>query len=235
MLVVVAYAQQSQMYVFCYHTFSTNLSSPYNFRPEVFRNHLESLKQAGYRFVSWQDVLSTNLKGSRNILITIDDANVSIRNVEAIFDEFGIKPILFVYPAIVSRVHYALTWEDIQRLQNKGWTIGAHGYYHLYVNQKLYETDRTGFFREIVMSKRVLEKRLGVAVTLFGYPFGVYSPITIETLKKENYTYAFTIAGKPAVWPPSDPYQIPRYLITPQMWQHLVRLLLTTNTVAHKE
>ncbi|MCX7883362.1 MAG: polysaccharide deacetylase family protein [Brevinematales bacterium] len=234
-LVVSLYAQQkAEVYILCYHTFSTNMSSAYNFRPEVFKAHLEHVKEAGYRFVSWQDLVSTNLTGRKNILITIDDANISIRNVEEILDAFGIRPVLFVYPAIIGRVSYALKWEDIRRLQSKGWTIGVHGYYHLFVNQKLYETNQEGFWREIRLSKHVLQNRLNTPMSLFAYPFGVYSSITIEALQKEKYEYAFTIGGKPTHWPPPDPYQIPRYLMTPQMWNHLVRLLVRTN-IAHKE
>ncbi|MFN3661037.1 MAG: polysaccharide deacetylase family protein, partial [Brevinematales bacterium] len=215
--------------------FSMHLSHSSNFVPGVFREHLEMLRKSGYRFVSWEDIVKTNIEGRKNILLTIDDGNVSVRNIEDILDEFGIKPILFVYPAIVGRVKYALTWDDIQRFHQKGWTIGAHGYYHLYVNKKLYDEDRAGFLREIVLSRQVIEKKIGISVTPFGYPFGVYSPITIETLQKEKYDYGFTLVGKPALWPPFDPYQIPRYLMTPQMWQYFVQVLMSTNTLAHKE
>lgn len=232
---MVSYATAATLYVLCYHTFSSNIFSSYNFQPEIFRSHLETLLRAGYRFVCWEEVLLTNLNGDHNILITIDDANISIKNVEPILDEFGIKPILFVYPAIIGRVSYALTWDDIQRLKRKGWTIGAHGYYHLYLDQKLYESDRLSFLREIQLSKRILEKKLNISIDLFGYPFGVYAPITIEVLKKENYAYAFTIAGKPTRWPPGDPYQIPRYLMTSQMWRYLVRVLVEKKMLVSKE
>jgi len=233
-LVTLASAQSPTLYVLCYHTFSTNFSSAINFPPEVFKNHLKTLQEAGYRFVSWKDLLSHQIQGGKNILLTIDDGNISVRHIEPLLDAMGISPILFIYPAIIGRVKYALTWEDLDRLTKKGWTIGAHGYNHLYVNQKLYTTDPQAFFREIRLSKQVLEKHLHQEITLFGYPFGVYSTVTIETLQKEKYAYGFTIAGKPTTWPPADPYQIPRYLMTPGMWHALSHRLTATNLLASR-
>lgn len=229
----------TKVYVLCYHTFSTNAKvmavSSYNFTPDIFEKQVSNLLGAGYRFVSWQDIMSNRVEGEKNILITIDDANVSVRNVEGIFDRYGIRGILFVYPAIVGRVHYALTYEDLQRLQSKGWVIGGHGYNHLYVNEKLYREDSVSFFREIRLPKQVLEKKMLVPVTLYAYPFGAYSAVTISNLYAEHYEYAFTIAGKPWVLPAKDNYQIPRYLMTPSMWKHLVSLLISKQTIAHRE
>ncbi|URA11303.1 polysaccharide deacetylase family protein [Thermospira aquatica] len=229
------HAEECSLLILCYHTFSPHLQSPYNFSPDTFSNHILTIQKAWYRFVSWQDVTNNTLTGTKNILITIDDGNTSVRTIEALLDEMGIKPILFIYPAIIGKVPYALTWEDLDRMKAKGWTIGAHGYNHLFINQQLYENDRKAFYREIRYSKQVLEKKTSENIILFGFPFGVYSPLTIEPLRQEGYRYAFTIVRKPALWPPSDPYRIPRYLMTPSMWNHLAKLLTNTNHIALKE
>lgn len=118
-----------------------------------------SLVRQGYRFVSFEDFQNGKLKGSANILLTIDDGNRSSYDAYYhVLKPLGIRPLLAIYPAVVGNKKYALTWEQLRRLKRDGCTIAAHGYYHLHLNKRLYLRDPVSFKREIIKSRKVLEK-----------------------------------------------------------------------------
>ncbi len=215
--------------VLCYHTFIGLPWDKFDFSPKIFNKQIVSMKKLGYRFVSFQDMLSNTLTGNTNILITFDDGNQSVRSVyQNIVEKYGIKPILFIYPAIISHVHYALNYSDLQVFENEGAVIGAHGYYHLFVNEKLYKRDSVSFIREIYKPKDILSKNLKTNVNIYAYPFGAYSEVTVDYLKKAGYSYAFTIKPGPTKVPLGlnpDPYKLPRYLVTKSSWKYIYRLL----------
>jgi len=213
----------------CYHTFIGLPWDQFDFSPKVFSNQIAIIKKLGYRFVSFRDMLSNSLTGNTNILITVDDGNRSVRSVyQNILQINGIEPVLFIYPAIISRMHYALNYSDLREYENEGAVIGAHGYYHLFIDKKLYESDSISFMREIYKPKDVLSQNLKTNISIFAYPFGVCSDITIDNMKKAGYSYAFTIKPGPIKIPLKtnpDPYRLPRYLVTKGSWKYIYKLL----------
>ncbi|MGA2142437.1 MAG: polysaccharide deacetylase family protein [Brevinematales bacterium] len=213
----------------CYHTFIGLPWDQYDFSPLVFSNQIASMKKLGYRFVSFQEMQSNSLTGNTNILITLDDGNQSVRSIfQNILTMNGIKPVLFIYPAIISRMHYALNYSDLQEYENDGAIIGAHGYYHLFVTEKLFKKDSVSFNREIYKTKDVLGQKLNTNISIFAYPFGACSDITVVNMKKAGYDYAFTIKPGQIKVPLSrntDPYRLPRYLVTKASWKYIYRVL----------
>jgi peptidoglycan/xylan/chitin deacetylase (PgdA/CDA1 family) len=182
-----------------------------------------NIRSLGYRFVTWDDILAGRAEGVSNVLITIDDGNGSIVPADkAVFAPMGIRPVLFIYPAIVTRVWYALKWQEISNLQAEGCAIGTHGYNHLYVNQALYTNDRASFNREIYFSKKDMEKHMATNIDLFGYPFGAYSAVTLDNLRKAGYRYAMTIDHGDIRLPLTnnkDMLLLPRWMVTKSEWR----------------
>lgn len=220
--------KQGEVIVLCYHSF-LGKKFEMDFSPEVFKEQMESIKALGYHFVSFEDILSNRVVGKNNVLITIDDGNISLRKVfDPILSTNGIKPLLFIYPAVTGRMHYSVTFKDLKYFRKQGATIGAHGYYHMFVNEKLYKKNPKAFYKEIFKPKAKLEQTLGVPVAVYGYPFGLYSDITIETLKKAGYAYAFTLKSgvlKVPLADNQDPYQLPRYYVTKPVWKEIYGML----------
>jgi peptidoglycan/xylan/chitin deacetylase (PgdA/CDA1 family) len=212
------------VHVLCYHAFLDN-KSPYSFTLEETEAHIRFFLDKGFRFVSVHDVLRGNYRGVNNILVTIDDGNKSVYNAYfSVFKNHGIKPLLAVYPAIIGKKEYALSWAELDALAREGCVIASHGYHHLYVNQKLYDSNRAAFMKEIVLSRSILEKELKRAVDIFVYPFGVHSPITIEKLRESGYRYAFAIQGG-HLGPEhvlEGAMKLPRYLMTRKNAQGLL-------------
>jgi peptidoglycan/xylan/chitin deacetylase (PgdA/CDA1 family) len=213
---VLAGAEEPRVYVIAYHAF-LDRDNRYCFTKKRLAAHLDRLARSGFRFVSFEDIREGRVTGKRNVLVTVDDGNRSVYDAYfQVMKPRGVKPLLAIYPAVIGKQKYALTWEQLQRLAQDGCTIASHGFYHLYVNNKLYRKDRWSFMKEIYTSRSLLEKKLGRKVDVFVYPFGSFSGITIEHLKKAGYSYAFTIywgAVAADLSKNRDPYRLGRYMM----------------------
>ncbi len=219
-----------KVFVLCYHSFLSKKNISTDLSPEELKMQLDTLKNSGFNFITVADFVNNKIEGKKNVLITIDDANGSVLKVyREIFKPYGIKPLLAVYPAIISRQKYAMTWEQLQELAADGCEIAAHGYFHEKINQRFYDKSKSRFLFEIEHSKKVLEDKFQKPVTIFVYPFGLRSPITIETLKANGFNYGFTIDGGGVSLPFANPeqrYEIPRYMMTQSTWKSTIAKII---------
>jgi peptidoglycan/xylan/chitin deacetylase (PgdA/CDA1 family) len=188
-----ALASDRKVFVLCYHSFLGN-KFPSDITIDELRSQLDHLKNRGFGFVSYSDLLGGRVRGTKNILVVIDDGNHSVLQAyRQVLKPRGIKPMLAIYPNIIGKKSYALTWDQLRELAREGSDIASHGYYHELMNQKFYDRDRKGFIHEITGAREALEKNLGVRISAFVYPNGVRADITKKILRDSGYTYAFTI------------------------------------------
>ncbi len=217
-----ARAADQKVFVLCYHSFLGNKPFPSDLPLEEFHSQMILLRSKGFRFVSYSDLLKGTVTGTRNILVVIDDGNRSLLEAyRQSMKPLGIKPLLAIYPNIIGKKSYALTWEELKELVRDGCDIAAHGYYHMLMNQKFYDKDKAEFIHEITGSKALLEKNLGIKISAFVYPNGVRSDITKKTLKDSGYAYAFTINWGTVLSPLNlnkDPLELPRYMVLKNNW-----------------
>jgi peptidoglycan/xylan/chitin deacetylase (PgdA/CDA1 family) len=181
-----------------YHTFLGDGKSNIDYSEKELAEDLDELSAMGYKFVTLEDAIAGRIEGKANIVITIDDGNHTVFTAfKDVFEPRGIKPYLFVYPAIVmGHVRYALTPEKLILLAAAGCGVGAHGYYHNPVTEKAYAKDPKAFMTEIIRPGPALAKILGAQPTAFGYPFGVYSDRAEKELASAGYSWAFTADEK---------------------------------------
>ena len=191
-------AAAGKVVILDYHTFLGNGKSNIDYSEKELAEDLDELTAMGYKFVSLDDAIAGRIEGKANIVITIDDGNHTVFPAfKDVLEPRGIKPYLFVYPAIVvGHVRYALTPEKLSSLVQAGCGIGAHGYYHNPVTDKAYAKDPKGFMTEIKRPGPVLAKILGATPTMFGYPFGVYSKRAEDELAAAGYSWAFAADDK---------------------------------------
>jgi peptidoglycan/xylan/chitin deacetylase (PgdA/CDA1 family) len=84
-----------------------------------------------------------------------------------------------------------LTWGEIEALAETGIVIGSHAWTHRSLGKMSLDEAR----EEAVCSREVLEKKLGLTVTAFAYPFGTLADFNESTaiiLKESGYKFAFT-------------------------------------------
>lgn len=217
-----ARAADDQVFVLCYHSFHGNGRFDYDVSLKELGSQMDELAGKGFRFVTYADLREGTITGRKNVLVVVDDGNQSVYQAyRQVFEPRGIRPVLGIYPNIIGKKSYALTWDQLKELSRAGCDIAGHGYYHLLLSRKFYEEDSKAFVKEIRLSKKTLEERLGVEVTSFVYPSGVRSDIAKRLLKEEGYECAFTIRWGRVLAPlgsNQDPYELPRYMIMNSNW-----------------
>ncbi len=216
--------------VLCYHSFLGKKNVDYDFSIQDLRHHLTTLKNNGFRFITLGEFVQGNLKGGKNVLVSIDDGNHSVYDAyREVFKPMGIKPVLAIYPNIIDRQKYAMTWAQLKELSDDGCDIAAHGFFHLKINKKLHDSDLRSFQGEIYKSKDTIEKRLARKVDTFIYPFGLYTEITAEHLRKAGYKYAFTIERNIVRIPlerNANILRLPRYMMTRSNWKTSIATIM---------
>jgi peptidoglycan/xylan/chitin deacetylase (PgdA/CDA1 family) len=206
------------VFALCYHSFLGKEKIPTDVSILELKDQLNFLKKNGFQFVTLSQIGKGLIKGHKNIMITIDDGNHSILEAnEKVFKPMGIKPLLGIYPNIIGKKDYALNWKELKKLSEEGFDIASHGYYHLPLNDKLYNSDKNAFTNEIFKSKKMLYEKLGLNVDVFIFPSGVRNPSAKKMLKEAGYKYAFTIVWGQIDLPLNsnvDPYELHRYMIS---------------------
>jgi len=225
---------ESNVSVFCYHAFN-NRKNKYCISLKTLEREIKVFKKAGFHFITFSDLKSGRLKYNKNILISVDDGNKTVLIAyKKIFKKYGIMPLLAIYPSVIGRKKYALTWKQLRYLKKQGCTIAAHGYYHLSITDKLFRQNKAYFFQEIYRSKKILESKLGNKIEVFVYPYGAYSDITIRTLKKAGYKYALTVSNGNISLPLSlyqnkKRFSLPRYMVEKGNFNYFYRKIVDSS------
>ena len=218
-------AESKKIYVLCYHTFLGKPKIDTDFSLSELKDQVISLKSNGYKFVSLSEFSSGAYTGSKNVLIIVDDGNISAyKAYQSVFKPLNIRPVFAIYSNVIGNVSYAMTWDQLKVLLKDGCDISSHGFYHLYLTTSFFEKDPKGFEREILISKQVLEKKLDYSVKTFVYPFGVVSPIAQTKIREAGYTTAFSLKAKPITNMASEnKWDMPRYMMTRPIANSLIK------------
>ena len=123
----------------------------------------------------------------KKILISIDDAYSSFyENAWPYLKKNKIPFILFVSTEAIGKYGY-MNWDEIKKIEKEDFAfIGNHSHSHGYlVNYKIED-----FKKDIDRSIKIFNKKLGYNPIFFSYPFGEYSLIQKNYIKKK-FKYAF--------------------------------------------
>jgi len=219
---------RDRAFVLCWHTFLGRSDIATDFSPGELGKQLDDLLALGYRFVSLDDLLFGRIEGHRNLVATIDDGHRTVPSVYLqVFASRGIWPALFIYPAVIGATSYSMNDAQLRALSDAGCLVGAHGYYHLFVDARLYRSNRAMFEKEIFKAKDSVEALTSLPVYVYAYPFGALSPITKTEVARAGY--AFALAVKPgfvyADQRLNDHYELPRSVVTRDNWKGLYDFL----------
>ncbi len=213
----------AQVSVLCYHTFLGKPKIYTDFSLTELKQHIDTLQSHHMRFLTQEQFDSGHYTGTKNVLIIIDDGNISgYKAYQSVLKPAHIQPIFAIYPNIISHVGYAMTWDQLRELLVDHCGMACHGFYHLFLTEKFAQKDPKGFNQEIVRSKQILENKLGIKINYFVYPFGVVSPVAKTTIQKTGYRYAFSLKAKPTEIH-EDPFDMPRYMMTRSMAKSILK------------
>jgi peptidoglycan/xylan/chitin deacetylase (PgdA/CDA1 family) len=105
--------------------------------------------------------------------------------------------------------HLPLTKQELIQMANcRLFEIGAHTVTHPTLANMTEEEQE----QEISESKEYLEDILNRPIASFAYPYGSYSDLSIEVLKRLKFNAACTVTISP-VYNTYDPYQLPRFTV----------------------
>jgi peptidoglycan/xylan/chitin deacetylase (PgdA/CDA1 family) len=198
--------------VLMYHRVNHRRIDAYTISPHRLERHL-SLLLAKYEVVSPSVVLGSieacSPLPNRAVLLTFDDAYLEYyETAYPILRSKGLQALLFVPtdhirdkgtwsghgPMGAASHGDSLEWGHLREMQDV-FTIGSHGMSH----RMLTDLSRSRAEFEITESKRLLEDRLGTAVSFFSYPYGKHKTYdqTLEAMvRAAGYRASFvTIAG----------------------------------------
>jgi peptidoglycan/xylan/chitin deacetylase (PgdA/CDA1 family) len=218
-----------------YHRFANAACDPFAVAPDVFDAQMRWLADEGLA-ISLSD-LEAFVRGEGTVpegavLVTIDDGFQTVLDVAGpIMKKYGIPSIAYVSSDLVGRPSDLgpsdpyLDWEGVARLQDYGIVIGSHGHRHI----SLGEIGAQDLHIEAATSRELIEKRLGITVDSFAYPFGTqahFNDVSRQVAMEAGYRTVFT-AVHGSIVPGADLFGLPRVKVeggeTLWMFQQICR------------
>ena len=172
-----------------YHRFEENKYPSTNIRTDVFKKHLDIIKDNKLEFLNPKnfDYEFNKVSYEKKVLLTIDDAFSSFYiNAWPILKKNKIPFLLFVSTETVGKKGY-MSWEEIIKISKEDYAyIGNHSHSHDYLTK--YEF--YNFKKDIDKSIEIFQKKLDYNPIFFSYPFGEYSLEQKKYISKK-FDYAF--------------------------------------------
>lgn len=194
--------------ILMYHDTSENLPSGMNVTPEKLKKQIRYLLGKGYIFLKISDLLNFDRK-EKHVVLTFDDGFVG--NYTHLFDilkRYNVPATIYLTPKI--KDIKMLNAKQIKEMQNSGLVeFGAHTMTHVNlkkVNNKIAQ-------KEIVESKKAVEKLTGVNCQAFAYPYGRYNDEHVEMVKDAGFSTAVTTKKAINSFFFSNAYTLPRLSI----------------------
>ena len=188
--------------ILMYHSISDSRDSSVNHwsvSVKNFRSHVRILKSKGWTTVCVKNLIQAYSLPQRTVAITFDDGYAdNFEHAFRVLSEFGMRATWFV---VSNDIGTQASWKDNDNLKqrmlnlkqlkemiNAGMEIGAHTRTHA----RLTELSPAEIKEEVAGSKKDLEDMLGVQITSFAYPYGLFNDECVETVRKAGFTIACT-------------------------------------------
>lgn len=187
-----------------YHRFGPKAADSMTVTTSVFEAQLRWLEDNDYTVIPLSALVDyLHGKGAappvKAVAITADDGHKSVyTEMLPIVRRHQIPVTLFIYPSAISNASYALTWDQLQELQETGlFDIQSHTLWSPNFKKERKklssEAYRTFAKEQLEKSKAILEIKLGKTVNLLAWPFGIYDEDLEQTAETTGYVAAFSI------------------------------------------
>jgi peptidoglycan/xylan/chitin deacetylase (PgdA/CDA1 family) len=175
-------------------------------------------------FASHADVIAEALRNDQpGILpaITFDDGYASDSEYALpMLSVRGLCAHFFITVGWIGMIPGYMGWPQVRSLIDAGHIVGAHGWSHaLLTNCSAKELDR-----ELNASRKLLEDKLGIAVTTMSFPGGRYNGRVLAACQEAGYTRVYT--SEPRLEPPGSKFTIGRVNVSSGRSARWIRALL---------
>ncbi|MCX8123353.1 MAG: polysaccharide deacetylase family protein [Spirochaetes bacterium] len=174
---------------------------PYSIPFEKLKNQFTLLQNNDIKVISLQQMESHidmhNPFTEKVVSITFDDGYYSMYSILMPLARSMNYPItLFVYiDTIMHRGTNNLTWRMLQIMQKNNIDIQCHSQSHVDLVQLLEKgtlESKYALYKEIYLSKKVLELYLNKTIDYFAFPYGRYCVELTELCRDAGYTRVFS-------------------------------------------
>ena len=188
--------------------------------PEALAAQIAYLLAEGWQTISPGELADYFEAGeplpAKPLLITFDDGYKEVyERAYPLFAPTALRPTLFIITQDTERGYPAMMdWTQLQELVAAGFHIGSHSSDHADLRKK----DAATLTYQIGDSQALLEKRLGVRVDAFCYPYGsaAWEGAVLEMLRNYGYRTGYTL--NPTYWQdPENPLQLGRLRVSFEM------------------
>lgn len=163
----------------------------------VFDQQIQYLTSQGYTLLTAKELVNALAVKSqlpaKSIVITLDDGYLdNYQYAYPVFKKYNVKGNFMIPTGLLGGADY-MSWDNVREMAGSGLTYFTdHTWSHYGVGYGTADKIRY----EIVTAKQQLQDNTGQTIDLFTYPYGSFSDLTIDILKQEGFTGAFsTIFG----------------------------------------
>lgn len=145
--------------------------------PTVFAAQMESLHRAGFSVIGLAEAIRRCTEPEPpkdSVVITFDDG---FRNFYTdafpILSRYGFAATMFLPTSYIAdgqlsfKGKECLSWGEVRELQTHGIAFGSHTMTH----PQLHDCDAKSIKQEVVVSKQMIEQKVGCGVESFSYPY----------------------------------------------------------------
>ena len=163
----------------------------------VFEAQLVAMLTAGYRPLSLHSALK-GLLGEEElpampIVLTFDDGwRIQYDAVFPVLKQYRVPATFFVMPGFHERQEGYMDWDQLAAIADFGMEVESHTLNHADL-PRLAKKDWGAVLAEVVISKQLLDERLGRITRYFDYPLGYENDQIRQLVRDAGYEAAVTI------------------------------------------
>ncbi len=195
--------------VLTYHRFESRENPPGTVvSPRLFAEQMDWLAASPIKVLTLRDSLSLAAGAAMAtpaVAITADDGWRSVyTEMFPVVRRHNMPATLFLNPPMIGHGGAYLTWEMVAELKASGlFDIQAHTLSHPNFNEerrKRSPTDYAAFVAsELADCRTMLAERVGAAVDLLAWPFGIHNAQLEQAATDAGYTASFALGSRPVV------------------------------------
>jgi peptidoglycan/xylan/chitin deacetylase (PgdA/CDA1 family) len=210
--------------ILLYHRFGPTVADSMTTTTKVFAAQLQWLKDHQYTVIPLRTLVNYLRNAgppppAKAVVIVTDDGHKSVySDMLPLIRKYNFPVTLFIYPSCISNASYAMTWDQLKKLQETGlFDLQGHTFWHPNFKKDKKKMTPAEFqkdlHKQLVVSKAVLEKHFGTKVDLLAWPFGIYDKELEDAAAKAGYVVAFSIDRR-NVTKGENLMALPRYLMS---------------------
>ncbi len=177
----------------------------YSHTLDALRTHFQFLKDNNIRVIRLSELIERLQQPvpfkDKVIVISFDDGFLSMYSkLLPLVNEFGYPITLFVYTDnIFTKADNNITWAYLRKMEKSGIDVQCHSMSHidleeLSAKKSLAASEKRKLFKEIYLSKRIIELYLNKTINYFAYPYGRYNLKLIDLCRFSGYNRVFSTA-----------------------------------------